>query len=221
MQMIFRDQRRLILLLVLLLIAGLASAQSMWELQRAKDSALGVKRYKARFPVWVTPTRARSVNGIAIGLNASNRSDKDFTVNGINADLGGFAFFALPVIALFGAPTTNENHFGLYDDGSTNFFNGISVSVGGQVFAGINGLNISGLLTHASYINGLSVSGILSSSTRFKGIVISGVVNLAEQGRGIQIGLINSCKNLKGVQIGLWNISGNRGLPFFKWGRRR
>lgn len=217
MQMILRDQRRLIILIILLLIAGLTNAQdSSWKV---RDSIHIAKHYKPRYLVWITPTNARSINGIAIGVQAAPLTGKPFTVNGVNVDFGAVGFIALPTIALLSVMNETGHDVGsLYDEEAEVFFNGISLSVGGEIACGINGINVSGLITHAAYINGVSFSGILSMSNSFKGIVISGLVNVANKGVGIQIGLINRCKNLKGLQLGLWNISGKRKLPIINWG---
>lgn len=217
MQMILRDQRRFIILIILLLIAGLASAQEQsWKV---KDSLRIVKYYKPRHIIWITPTNAKSINGIAVGVQATALTDKPFTVNGINVDLGAMGFVALPAIALLGAMNeTHSDEGSLYAEEADVFLNGISLSAGGEISCGINGINASGLITHAAYINGISFSGILSMTNSFKGIVIGGVANVANKGVGLQIGLINRCKNLKGLQLGLWNISGKRGLPVLNWG---
>jgi hypothetical protein len=217
MQMIWRDQRRMITVIILLLLAGLASAQSSsWRL---KDSLRFAKYYKPRYPVWITPTKAKSINGIAIGVQAISMTGKPFTVNGINADVGAMGFIALPAIALISAMNETARDVGsLYAEEAEVFLNGISISIGGEVECGINGINASGLITHAAYINGISFSGILSMTNSFKGIVIGGVANVANKGTGIQVGLVNRCKHLKGLQLGLWNISGKRGLPVINWG---
>ncbi|HEX2628797.1 MAG TPA: hypothetical protein VHM26_07295 [Chitinophagaceae bacterium] len=217
MQMILRDQRRFITLIILLLIAGLASAQdSSWK---RRDSLRIAKYYKPHHIIWVTPTNAKSINGIAIGVQATPLTDKPLTINGINIDFGAVGFIALPTIVLLSVMNETQSDEGsLYAEEAEVFLNGISLSIGGEISCGINGINASGLITHAAYINGFSFSGILSMTNSFKGIVIGSVVNVANKGVGLQIGLINRCKKLKGLQLGLWNISGKRGLPVINWG---
>lgn len=101
MQMILRDQRRFITVIILLLIAGLASAQdSLWII---KDPMRIAKYYKPCHIVWITPTNARSINGVAIGVQAAALTGKFFTVNGINIDFGAMGFVVLPTIALISA----------------------------------------------------------------------------------------------------------------------
>jgi len=213
MQEIARDRKRIIVIGLLLLVTGLAGAQPIM------DSALNNKRYKNRYLVWTTPTRSKSITGIAIGVQALNSDDKKLTINGVNADFGALGFIAIPVVALLAIiDAGNEKPIDLFDDKASTIINGISVSIGGEIFVSVHGFNIAGLATHAYKLNGISISGLASVSTQFRGLVIGGIYNSARSGVGIQIGLINNCKNLKGLQIGVWNKSGKRGLPFINWG---
>lgn len=98
--------------------------------------------------------------------------------------------------------------------------NGLSISPGVMMFANpdVNGLIINGLISTCHNINGVSVNGIGTLSNSFNGVQIAGIYNETQRGRGLQIGIVNKCKNLKGIQIGIWNINDKRKLPFINWG---
>lgn len=209
MQMIFPDQRRLLFVLLLLLLAGLSEAQT------ATDSIISAKRYKDRYLLWTTPTRSKSINGVAIGLQAMHSDDKKLTVNGINTGLGGLGFIAVPAFVFLSA--LGDEPMDPFENTAATIINGVSVSVGGELFVGINGVNLSGVITHASHMNGVSVSGLVSVCTKFRGIIVGGIFNTADAGTGLQIGLFNNCNTLKGLQVGLWNKNGKRGLPIINW----
>lgn len=177
-------------------------------------------RYRVRNIIWYTPGGAKEINGLAVGIQATNFDEKKrLKINGLNIDAGLVCLMAWPqaMVRSVGSEDKALDESIMADTAETNI-NGISISFGGELSAGINGLSVNGFVMSSSYINGVSVSGFVTACGRFRGIMITGFSNVAIEGRGLQVGLFNRCKRLKGLQVGLWNKSGKRGLPFINWG---
>ena len=96
----------------------------------------------------------------------------------------------------------NGLQIGLFDMGET-VINGLDINVGG------------GRLS--SKINGVCISAIINKNYVVNGFTIAAIANHDTKCNGLQIGIINSSKQLRGVQIGLWNINQKRSLPFVNW----
>lgn len=200
-------------LLLMIFIAQVAGAQQDHAaIQKAN------KRYRVRNIIWYTPGGAKEINGLAVGIQATNFDEKrKLKINGLNIDAGLVCLFAWPQAVVRQFESKGMDEAALTDTAETSI-NGVSISLGGELSAGINGFAFNGGIMYSSYINGVSISGLVTGCGRFKGIMIAGISNIAVEGTGLQIGLFNRCKRLKGVQIGLWNKSGKRGLPFMNWG---
>lgn len=190
----------------------------------AQDDSIAVqkanKRYRVRNIIWYMPSGAKEINGLAIGIQATNFDEKRrLKINGVNLDAGLVSIMAWPqaLVRSFQSGNNGLDESPLVDTAETSV-NGISISFGGELSVGINGFCVNAGIMYSPYINGISVSGLLTGCGRFNGIMITGIKNMAIEGTGLQIGLFNSCKRLKGLQIGLWNKSGKRGLPFINWG---
>jgi hypothetical protein len=206
---ILKQRKKTLLLIVCLLSIVLAKSQKII----ARDSQ-NVKNI-----IWFTPNEANRINGIAVGIQALNVKGEQLFINGLNADAALISCFALPYVVhdLITARKNRKENFMEFDTAST-IVNGLSISMGGEVCATINGINLAGIVTGAVSLNGLSVTGLFSRCKNFRGIVLSGIHNKAKKGFGLQIALFNNCEKLKGLQIGLWNKSGKRGLPLLNWG---
>lgn len=177
--------------------------------------------FKTRNIAWFTPNGVSRINGLAVGIQAVSFSNKNkLEINGINADLGMLSMFGLPYLIDDALRSKAKKRPGLFvmDEPADTKVNGISISLGGEIAATINGVNVAGLLTGAVNLNGISVTGLFSRCNNFRGINVAALQNVAAKGVGLQIGLFNNCKDLKGLQIGLWNKSGKRGLPLLNWG---
>lgn len=202
------------LLLAILFVQGINAQNDSIAVQKAN------KRYRVRNIIWYMPSGAKEINGVAIGIQATNFDEKRrLKINGVNLDAGLVSIMAWPqaLVKSFQSGNNGLDESPLVDTAETSV-NGISISFGGELSAGINGLAINAGVMYSPYINGVSVTGLVTVCGRFKGIMITGFRNMAIEGTGLQIGLLNSCKRLKGLQIGLWNKSGKRGLPFINWG---
>jgi hypothetical protein len=209
MTVLLNQKKRFLLLLAGLLSIVLAKSQTIV----ARDSR------KVKNIIWFTPNGANQINGIAVGIQALNVKGEQLVINGLNADAGLLSCYALGYVVhdLLSPAEKRTEKFMEFDTAST-IINGLSMSMGGEVEATINGINLAYLITGAVSLNGLSVTGLFSRCKNFRGIVLSGIHNKAKKGIGLQIALFNKCEKLHGLQIGLWNKSGKRGLPFFNWG---
>jgi hypothetical protein len=177
------------------------------------------KPFKTKNIIWFTPCGTNKIKGVAVGLQAMNINGERLIINGLNADIGLGGFIATPYAIFFALSSKKKQSPGFIEaDSAETYINGLSISMGGEFNVNLNGINIAGGVTGAYSINGISVTGIFTKTKKFRGICISGLHNIALNGRGIQIGLFNNCKDLKGLQLGLWNKSGKRGLPLINWG---
>lgn len=177
------------------------------------------KPFKTKNVIWFLPNEANRINGLAAGFQAMNVNDDSLTINGMSADLGLATVMALPYIVDWELKSRTKKQAGFMEmDTAFVIVNGLSASMFGELGITVNGVNLTFGITGAAQLNGLSVSGFFTKSSSFKGVCISGLHNVSKKGRGIQIAIFNTCKDLKGIQIGLWNKSGKRGLPFFNWG---
>ncbi|MBP6431651.1 MAG: hypothetical protein KA319_07790 [Ferruginibacter sp.] len=183
------------------------------------------KRLATRNVVWFSPTRANTINGLALSSFSSDMwyENESLKINGINIEANPASFIVLPY-AIVGSiemlfskndSTRRRSILSVPDSNylSKNFMNGISIGVLGS-FSNNNGLTIAGIMNNGGKLNGIALGGIANSYYSFKGIAIAGLANNFYKGRGIQIGLFNRCVDCKGLQIGLLNKIGNRTLPF-------
>lgn len=175
---------------------------------------------RTRNILWHTPCGASRINGLAIGFQAFRFGQGTLTIKGVNADLGMAGAFATPyfVASNFFSKKKRDEFALVKPDSALTIIYGLSISYGGEGDVEIHGVSIAGGVTIASRLYGLSLTGVYCRSYEFRGVCIAGLNNIALKGKGLQIGLFNSCKELKGLQIGLWNKSGKRGLPFINWG---
>ncbi len=178
--------------------------------------------FDRRYPIWFTPCGVEEINGIAFGLLAENLKNFDnqdtLTINGLNIEVNPFKIFS--VIGPYTPPYIDslaiyENHL---RGKETTTVNGLNFSVMGNVgLRESNGITLNGFHYMILKSNWISVTGMNSAIYEFNGLAISVLRNKATIGKGLQIGLFNSCKNLKGFQIGLWNTNGKRSLPLINW----
>lgn len=176
---------------------------------------------RTRNIVWFTPSGASKINGLAVGFQAVNLEDDTLMINGVNASFGIVSVFMLPYAlstGLFAAQNRKTEFYPDQDDTARILIRGLNISLGGEMGIEMQGVNFAGGITIATKIYGFSLTGIYTRCYEFRGIMLSGLNNIAMKGHGLQIGLVNYCKNLKGIQIGLWNKSGKRSLPFINWG---
>lgn len=173
-------------------------------------------------PAPAAPAQTRKVP-VYVGWETPVNKDRLFFVNGLNlnADLISIAggLIGLPYVVTAGLKGLGPAP---YNYPIVTTINGFSISIGGT--GGIssnnirmNGVSLNGLINTACELRGLHITGTQNRADDFSGVVISGLLNNIYKGRGLQIALVNVCKDLKGVQLGLWNVNSKRKLPFVNW----
>lgn len=176
--------------------------------------------FRRRHIAWLLPTGVNQINGLAMGLHTGNIMGERLTVNGINTSIDFITMFITmrSAFELFSHLEVKNEEDSLDTDLYLTRLNGISLSMGGTILChDIRGIALNGGVCIAFKTRGIILSGITNQIHDFKGIVIGGLRNASVHGRGLQIGLVNTCKNFKGLQIGLWNVNGKRKLPFLNW----
>ena len=169
---------------------------------------------------WVTTSNATEINGLALGVQTTNLHGDPLRVNGLNVDAGLLsAFGAMYTLFLVGYDNVLGEYSDTLDKSDIKIrVKGLSLSGGG--LAGdllVHGLSINGGILVAEEAVGLHITGMQSMVQDFKGVVVSGLRNKSMRGRGLQVSLLNICRDFKGVQIGLWNVNAKRKLPIINW----
>jgi hypothetical protein len=178
-----------------------------------------IKKYRKKKGVWFTPTNVNEIRGVNIGALTLTLNNGPLDIRGVNLNADVASFF----LGAFFLPYVFDNSFANMPDtvemDMKGGIRGLSISGGGLFNSGkMYGLGINGIMFFSDEIRGMVITGMQSQCQKFSGIMISGLRNKSVNGKGIQIGLLNVCRNLKGIQIGLWNINSKRKLPFFNWG---
>lgn len=175
---------------------------------------------RTRNIIWHTPCGASQINGLAVGIQAARFGNGTLTIKGVNADVGlGSAYATLFILGAGTLPKAQRQKIApVHRDSANTIIYGLSMSYGGEIEVEIHGVSIAGGMMLGTKLYGISLTGIYSKTYEFRGVCIGGLINYSVEGKGLQIGLFNHCKQLKGIQIGLWNKSGKRSLPFVNWG---
>lgn len=191
------------------------------------DSTGQIVKNRTRNLVWFTPSSAKKINGIAIGLTAMPAKIEEQEINGINVEVGIFGLFAVPytvvgsLIAPFKSDTLEQEagvlmRKNIYqiDSPIEETINGINISALGHLGSGeTNGLSVNGFVLSTNKVDGLSIAGLLNLTYDFTGVKIGLLRNKTTKGKGLMVGLFNNCKDCKGVQLGLLNRIGKRTFP--------
>ncbi len=160
--------------------------------------------------IWLMPSKAREINGVALGPVMTYRYPQ--RVNGLSAELIGTGFFPL----LMPKSTMMEKHA---NDTIYQHINGLGFSGTGTLN---NALQVNGMLVNifigiSGKCHGLQVSSMYHFIGDLRGVAIS-FFNEVDTAKGLQIGFINKINNSAGtLQIGLWNINHKRQLPLINW----
>ena len=91
---------------------------------------------------------------------------------------------------------------------------GLSISTGLLSIDELRGVGVNGLISFPDRVKGFEITGMINSHYSFEGVMVAGFRNKSTVGKGLQIGLFNSCREGKVVQIGLLNRIGKRTIPF-------
>ncbi|MFZ5553191.1 MAG: hypothetical protein ACOZCO_08760 [Bacteroidota bacterium] len=171
--------------------------------------------YIERFPIGFTPSKTDKINGLGIGFGGYSDG---ITVNGLNIEL---PFFHTIYILL--SPYNHlqawdsAGYYSVIEDKTDCWFNGVNIACTHFSFGVMKGVQVNGLTLVAFETKGLTVTGLRSEVYKFSGLSVSGFVNRAGEGKGVQLGLFNNCRDLRGIQMGFWCKNGKRSLPFINW----
>lgn len=203
--------------------------------QTAVGGDLPVRRASGnpRFPVWFTPSAARSIHGMSVGPVLSWPEAHRWTaVNGVGVSALGFGTF--PVLfygpAVVVMPLEEFAFLDDYDgdgtlegyqsDGDTiavkkppalaersefgTVVNGLLLSPGGDLAHHIRGLSVSGLIAGAARTDGVIVNGVWTMSGRHNGLLVGAFANVG-RGRGVVAGGSALSVEMTGVQVAAVN----------------
>jgi hypothetical protein len=223
---IIKDILKLILLIISFIV-GVNFANS-------QDT---VKHVYIRHVLWTTPVKRNTIiNGVAIGVEANTWKGADYLkINGLNIEIAPFSIIAA-MYALGGtiSSLSSNNHrdsaiegggdlvskniFTEKDESISTKIKGVSISFGGLLRqANISGISINGLVSFVNKIKGIELTGLVNLHYEFNGIMIAGLRNKVTKGKGLQIGLINTCKSGQVLQIGIINRIGKRITPIINF----
>lgn len=171
--------------------------------------------------VWFTPSKAKRINGVNIGIISFLGGEDTLKISGVNLNADLLSIFFTMYLPFIPQDTTWK-HPEIYPavskyDPSQHKIHGLSLSAGGVIDGSIRGVGINGSICMLSEMKGICITGIKNRFDEFHGLAIGGIANLSYKGRGVQIGLVNKCKDLRGVQLGLWNVNGKRKFPLINW----
>ncbi|MBQ9693860.1 MAG: hypothetical protein IJV69_03810 [Kiritimatiellae bacterium] len=86
--------------------------------------------------------------------------------------------------------------------------NGCSVQLLSQLNGGaLRGLSLTGLVAAHQEMSGWQLSGLANDAKTVRGAQTALGINVAQDVRGVQVGILNLADDLKGVQIGLINVN--------------
>jgi hypothetical protein len=186
------------------------------------------KEWRVRNGIWYAPVgRSTTINGLALSVRPKTLKMKDsLAINGFIVDVNPlpiavapFMFIRLLGAAFYGDSTENSIR---YTDQETlqrknTIVKGVGISIGMIDEGEINGLSVNVTFSHLYRMKGVEISGLANLHYSFKGLMASILWNQSTVGRGVQIGLINRCKEGRVLQIGLVNRIGKRTLPFINF----
>lgn len=179
---------------------------------------------KSRPIAWLGPLEEARVYGINF-TPLAYKEPHHSTVNGINLEGIGFAFF------LFMIPHDPAQYVEVVLIGHDLDVNGLTLAPAGLLQVGrVNGLAATPWISFIHQVNGVNIALFISMSYRQQGLNVAavnttvesngvqlGFVNVAKRIKGVQLGLLNQGDQGKGLQIGLWNVNGKRKRLFFNW----
>jgi len=210
---------RLIISLIFFICAFSVYAGEPEEVTIVKDYKLVTVPRQVRNLLWVTPSKATTINGWSIGWAPTEIEMDNVThINGLHtgispvtAILGGVQG---AIMAPFMVLTGHENVESIFKDynsyslsDNSKRLNGITVNVAELMPSyRINGIHVSALYNEVSSVNGISITGLAFNSKTTNGISINGFGQLGDTMNGLSIsGLYNRNYRMNGLQIGGYN----------------
>jgi hypothetical protein len=188
-------------------------------------NCLTINAQQTRNGVWLFPSKAKKINGLCLTLLPPDLFDEinnPKQVNGINLQPDALSLMMdlMLSVHLLLDKEARGRYFNTYIDSSALendifYVNGLNIGISSPTSQlSVKGVNIQGAYTFASELKGLSITPLVSKTINHNGLIISGLCNKSYKGKGVQIALVNDCKDCKGVQLGLINRMGKRIIPF-------
>ena len=191
----------------------------------SQNDSLKTDRKKVnRYVVWLLPSLATNIYGIAIGpIGSEAFCQRPYTKysHGLNIQIPGQGIlqtFQVNKMKFTDLKLRENSEAGIFNEDAPMraVHNGLLVSPFGTFTDKVNGVSLSLWMSMGVKINGLSFNLLWNYYEQINGISI-GLVNHAAVIKGVQIGIVNKTKNLRGFQIGLWNKNEKRTLPIINW----
>ncbi|KFF24621.1 hypothetical protein [Chryseobacterium vrystaatense] len=201
-------------LMMIVLLAGI--------IMNAQDSLHAVSD-RSKFIAFSPSKETKNVNGMLIKYyDEIDQEIQPKKVNGIGLGLNGLGVF-FPL--LFLVNITSIDNWAINDVGSEplpdkmNKINGLQFSIINMEPTVTNGLelSLSSNISAPSVTNGIAVSPLYNFHHTTNGLAVSTFANISQKCRGVQVSLINVCKNSRGIQIGFWNENERRKFPLINW----
>ncbi len=191
-------------------------------IMNAQDS-LNIKPHQPKLIGFSPSKKTKNVNGMLIKYyDEIDREIQPKKVNGIGLGLNGLGIF-FPALLLVSIPSIDN--WAINDIGTEplpekmNKINGMQLSIINMEPTVTNGLevNVSSNISAPSVTNGIAFSPLYNFHHTTRGAAISTFANVSQKCRGIQVSLINVCKDSRGIQVGFWNENEKRKFPLINW----
>jgi hypothetical protein len=192
------------------------------------DLKAQVEPPKTRNGLWFLYSKAKTINGIGLSVNALSDTEPylNTTVNGLNLQIDPIMFMAasIALVHLIDPEFRNRYSYGedsMRTDSIRGFLphlvtNGVNIKFTSAVTEKTNGLNIHLIDISDNSTNGMVIS-FAGKRNVVNGFAIAAFSNVDKTVRGVQMGLFNKVHRLKGFQLGLWNINQKRSMPLINW----
>ncbi|MFC0427291.1 LA_2272 family surface repeat-containing protein [Chryseobacterium scophthalmum] len=200
-------------LIMTILISSLMHSQDSLSHKNEKAKVFGVSPSK----------KTKNVNGVLLKYyDEIDNEIKPKKVNGLGLGFNGLGvFFPVLLLVNIGSIDSWEINNSDFEDlpKKMNTINGMQLSIINMEPTVTNGfeLSLSSNISAPSVINGVSVSPLYNFHHTTNGVTVSTFANVSKKCRGLQVALINVCKDSKGLQIGFWNENEKRKLPLINW----
>ncbi|PIF47150.1 hypothetical protein CLU96_4197 [Chryseobacterium sp. 52] len=191
-------------------------------IMNAQDS-LHTQLDRPRFIAFSPSKETKNVNGMLIKYyDEIDNEIQPKKVNGVGLGFNGLGIFfpALLLVNITSIDNWAMNDIGLEPlPAKMNTINGMQLSIINMEPTVTNGLevSVSSNISAPSVINGVAVSPLYNFHHTTKGVAISTFANVSRKCRGVQVALINVCKDSRGIQIGFWNENERRKFPLINW----
>jgi hypothetical protein len=184
-----------------------------------QDSIKLDKLKRDRYIIWLLPSAATNIYGIAVGLFGSDAlCNSPYTKysHGINFQVFGQGF--VNTFYINKVDFSNEFLQETHNDSTWRraVHNGILLSTFGTWTDKVNGISFSLWMSAGTKVNGISCNLLWNLYHQINGVSIA-AFNRTAITKGFQIGFLNKSNELRGFQFGIWNKNEKRSLPIINW----